>query len=86
MLQVILFMIDRILKKGLLKCYEVSFDYKFKLTRFFFFKFQYPLGLFDCNETKTADVIKLFKKLQQKYVPHSDGEICEPVLFGGKFN
>lgn len=51
----------------------------------FFFKFQYPLGLYDCNETKTADVIKLLKELQQKYVPHSD-EICEPVLFGGKFN
>ncbi|XP_061188750.1 uncharacterized protein LOC133196920 [Saccostrea echinata] len=44
---------------------------------------QYPLGLYDCNETKTADVIKLLKELQQKYVPHRDGEICEPVLFGG---
>lgn len=44
---------------------------------------QYPLGLYDCNETKTADVIKLLKELQQKYVPHSHGEICEPVLCGG---
>lgn len=81
MLQVRLFVIDRIKKERK----KVLFDYKFKLTSFFF-RFQYPLGLFDCNETKTTDVVKLLRKLQQKYVPHSDGEICEPVRFGGKFN
>lgn len=55
------------------------------INKIFFFKFQYPLGLYDCNETKTADVIKLLKELQQKYVPHSDGEICEPVLLTGHY-
>lgn len=44
---------------------------------------QYPLGLFDCNENKTAEVIKLLKTLSELYVPCRDGQIIEPVFFGG---
>ncbi|VDI70700.1 Hypothetical predicted protein [Mytilus galloprovincialis] len=33
---------------------------------------QYPLGLFDCNETKNTDVIRLLQDLSKKYVPYSD--------------
>ncbi|OWF47690.1 hypothetical protein KP79_PYT01282 [Mizuhopecten yessoensis] len=44
---------------------------------------QYPFGLFDCNETKTTDVIQLLKDLQKKYVPYINNEIKEPLLFGG---
>ncbi|CAG2189420.1 unnamed protein product [Mytilus edulis] len=43
---------------------------------------QYPLGLFDTNETKTAEVIHLLRDLQTKYVPYHDEEIVEPVFFG----
>lgn len=43
----------------------------------------YPLGLYDCNETKTADVVQLLKKLTNMYVPMKDDEIVEPVFFGG---
>ncbi|XP_056013603.1 uncharacterized protein LOC125669312 isoform X1 [Ostrea edulis] len=44
---------------------------------------QYCLGLFDCNEQKTQDVIQLLKELQDKYVPVTDGDIKEEVFFGG---
>ncbi|XP_021342789.1 uncharacterized protein LOC110443113 [Mizuhopecten yessoensis] len=44
---------------------------------------QFPLGLFDCNETKTTELIKLLKELQAKYVPCNDEQIVEPVFFGG---
>ncbi|XP_069109713.1 uncharacterized protein [Argopecten irradians] len=44
---------------------------------------QHILGLFDCNETKTQDVIKLLKDLSQKYVPQANGDIVEEVFFGG---
>ncbi|XP_062582660.1 uncharacterized protein LOC134244405 [Saccostrea cucullata] len=45
---------------------------------------QYPLGLFDCNEMVTQDVIRLLKELSKKYVPTDDaGEIVEEVFFGG---
>lgn len=47
------------------------------------FILQYPLGLYDCNETKTADVVQLLKKLSNMYVPMKDDEIVEPVFFGG---
>ncbi len=46
--------------------------------------FQIPLGLFDCNEQKTQEVIKLLKDLSQKYVPVRDEAIVEEVFFGGK--
>jgi hypothetical protein len=46
--------------------------------------FQIPIGLFDCNETKTADVIELLKDLQKKYVPQRNEDIVEPLFFGGK--
>jgi hypothetical protein len=43
------------------------------------------LGLFDCNETVTQDVIRLLKDLSKKYVPIDDaGNIVEEVFFGGK--
>jgi hypothetical protein len=42
------------------------------------------LGLFDCNEQKTQDVIRLLKEFSQKYVPVKDGVIVEEVFFGGK--
>ncbi|XP_052811007.1 uncharacterized protein LOC128238795 [Mya arenaria] len=44
---------------------------------------QYSLGLFDCDEKKTADVIRLLQNLTEKYVPKKDGEIVEEVFFGG---
>ncbi|XP_046566552.1 uncharacterized protein LOC124275109 [Haliotis rubra] len=44
---------------------------------------QYPLGLFDCNENKTQDVIKLLTDLTEEYVPFADGEIVESVFLGG---
>lgn len=44
---------------------------------------QYSIGLFDCNENKTQDVIQLLKGLTEKYVPMKDGEIAEEVFFGG---
>ncbi|KAK6168270.1 hypothetical protein SNE40_022131 [Patella caerulea] len=44
---------------------------------------QYPLGLYDCNENKTQEVIRLMKELTNKYVPTKDGEIIEPIFFGG---
>lgn len=47
------------------------------------FILQYPLGLYDCNETKTADVVQLLKKLTNMYVPMKDDEIVESVFFGG---
>lgn len=47
---------------------------------------QYSIGLFDCNENKTQDVIQLLKGLTEKYVPMKDGEIAEEVFFGGLFN
>uniref|UniRef100_A0A8W8NTW2 DUF6589 domain-containing protein n=1 Tax=Magallana gigas TaxID=29159 RepID=A0A8W8NTW2_MAGGI len=44
---------------------------------------QYPLGLFDTNETKTADMIQLLRDLQSRYVPFQNDEIVESVFFGG---
>ncbi|KAL3847093.1 hypothetical protein ACJMK2_018023, partial [Sinanodonta woodiana] len=44
---------------------------------------QYPLGLYDCNENKTQEMIQLLKKLSDLYVPCRNGEIIEPVFFGG---
>ncbi|XP_062568267.1 uncharacterized protein LOC134230452 [Saccostrea cucullata] len=45
---------------------------------------QYPLGLYDCDEKKTVDVIQLLQTLQKKYVPmKEDGTFVEPIFFGG---
>ncbi|XP_056013220.1 uncharacterized protein LOC125660287 [Ostrea edulis] len=44
---------------------------------------QFPIGLFDCNETKTAEVIRLLKYMTEKYVPVQDGKMVEEVFFGG---
>ncbi|XP_061174425.1 uncharacterized protein LOC133183487 [Saccostrea echinata] len=44
---------------------------------------QYPLGLRDCNENKTQDVIHLLKDLSKLYVPCKDDTIVEAVFFGG---
>ncbi|XP_033759941.1 uncharacterized protein LOC117342076 [Pecten maximus] len=44
---------------------------------------QHALGLFDCNETKTQDVIRMLKEMTRKYVPIRDEEIVEEVFFGG---
>lgn len=49
------------------------------------FILQYPLGSYDCNETKTADVVQLLKKLTNMYVPMKDDEIVEPVFFFWRF-
>ncbi|CAC5383775.1 unnamed protein product [Mytilus coruscus] len=44
---------------------------------------QFPLGLFDCNENKTQQVIRLLKQLTEKYVPLKDnGEVIDEVFFG----
>ncbi|CAC5414675.1 unnamed protein product [Mytilus coruscus] len=47
---------------------------------------QFPFGLFDCNENKTPEIIKLMKKLSKQYVPCVNGEIVEPVFFGGQYS
>lgn len=45
---------------------------------------QFPLGLFDCNENKTQDVIRLMKKLTTKFVPLAEnGDVKDEVFFGG---
>lgn len=44
---------------------------------------RYPLGLTDCNENKTAEMIKMLKEFQQKYVPFKNEDICESVFFDG---
>lgn len=44
---------------------------------------QYPLGLFDCNENKTQEIIQLMKTLSDLFVPIKDGDMVEPVFFGG---
>ena len=50
------------------------------------YSFQFPLGLFDCNENKTQQVIRLLKQLTEKYVPLKDnGEVIDEVFFGGNF-
>lgn len=41
------------------------------------------LGLFDCNETKNQEVIKLLKFLTVKYVPLDGDEVIDEVFFGG---
>lgn len=41
------------------------------------------LGLFDCNETKNQEVIKLLKFLTEKYVPLDGDEVIDEVFFGG---
>lgn len=56
-----------------IQCYIISL---------YFFK--YPLGLFDCNENKTPELIRLLKTLSV-YVPCKDGEVVESVFFGGLF-
>ncbi|XP_053380076.1 uncharacterized protein LOC123537039 [Mercenaria mercenaria] len=44
---------------------------------------QCSLGLFDCDEKKTQDVIQLLKLLSEKFVPKEGEEIIEEVFFGG---
>lgn len=44
---------------------------------------QFCLGLYDCNEQKTQDVILLLKDISKKYVPQVNGEIKEEVFLGG---
>ena len=46
--------------------------------------FQYPLGLFKCNENKTQELIRLLKELTEKYVPLRNGEVFEAVFLGGE--
>ena len=42
---------------------------------------QYSLGLFDCNEMVTQNVIMLLKELSKKYVPTDDtAEIVEELF------
>ena len=44
---------------------------------------QYPLGLFDTNENKTDEMIRLLKKLTDLYVPVENDEVVDAVFFGG---
>jgi len=46
---------------------------------------QFPIGLFDCNETKTQDAIQLLKNLTEKYVPLDEDNVIDEVFFGGKY-
>lgn len=57
---------------------------KYDINDIYFLLFQFCLGLFDCDEKKTGDVIKLLKDLSEKYVPMKDDDVYEPVFFGGK--
>lgn len=43
----------------------------------------FPLGLFDCNETKNQEVMQLLKILTEKYVPIDCDEVIDEVFFGG---
>lgn len=58
---------------------------KYDINDIYFLLFQFCLGLFDCDEKKTGDVIKLLKDLSGKYVPMKDDDVYEPVFFGGKY-
>lgn len=58
---------------------------KYDINDIYFLLFQFCLGLFDCDEKKTGDVIKLLKDLSEKYVPMKDDGVYEPVFFGGKY-
>lgn len=58
---------------------------KYDINDIYFLLFQFCLGLFDCDEKKTGDVIKLLKDLSEKYVPMKDDDVYEPVVFGGKY-
>lgn len=55
------------------------------INEIYFLLFQFGLGLFDCDEKKTGDVIKLLKDLSEKYVPMKDIYVYKPVFFGGKY-
>lgn len=58
---------------------------KYDINEIYFLLFQFCLGLFDCDEKKTGDVIKLLKDLSERYVPMKDDDVYEPVFFGGKY-
>lgn len=58
---------------------------KYDINEIYFLLFQFCLGLFDCDEKKTGDVIKLLKDLSEKYVPMKDDDVYEPVFFGDKY-
>ncbi|XP_033755665.1 uncharacterized protein LOC117338420 [Pecten maximus] len=45
---------------------------------------QYPLGLYDTNENKTDEVIRLLKTLTDLYVPVRNEEVIDAVFFGDK--
>ncbi|XP_061185175.1 uncharacterized protein LOC133193230 [Saccostrea echinata] len=44
---------------------------------------QYSLGLFDTNENKTDEVIRLLRHLTDLYVPLKNEEVVDAVFFGG---
>ncbi|KAK3108646.1 hypothetical protein FSP39_012456 [Pinctada imbricata] len=44
---------------------------------------QYPLGLFDTNENKTDEMIRLLKDLTDRYVPLDNDNVADAVFFGG---
>lgn len=44
---------------------------------------QFPLGLFDTNENKTDEMIRLLKTLTDLYVPTENDEVVDAVFFGG---
>ncbi|XP_061188680.1 uncharacterized protein LOC133196845 [Saccostrea echinata] len=44
---------------------------------------QYPLGLIDCNENKTQEMIHLMKTMSNSFFSKRDGDIVEPMFFGG---
>ena len=58
-----------------------------KLTDFndVLFQLQFLLGLYDCDEKRTQDMIKLLKDLTEKYVPKIEGEIVAEVFFWRQF-
>lgn len=64
--------------KILKKVFHTHTFIMFKYNRFSIV--QYPLGLTDCNENKTAEMIKMLKEFQRKYVPFKNEEIHESVF------
>lgn len=62
----------------------IKYDFYFDSVSFLFF-FNFVLGLFDCDEKKTGDVIKLLKDLTEKNVHMKDDDVLDKFFFGGKY-
>lgn len=57
-----------------------KYDLYFDSVSFLFF-FNFVLGLFDCDEKKTGDVIKLLKDLTEKNVHIKDDDVLDKFFW-----